>query len=186
VAPFPAGRPNPPLSIPGIGIAGYSSSQISGITEIVNEQGEALRLHFEAVVSWLPLSCQCRGGSWSSELRTKTFLGNPLCRGVDELCTKQLASRTELFVGCYLFKDAFMKSHSQRNRSYSLRGNNRLEKENMGLEKENFRQDMLLDYWTKQRSGVLAISDQSESVLVHYNELQPIAFRRSGGHGNGI
>jgi hypothetical protein len=55
VAPFPAGRPNPPLSIPGIGIAGYSSSQISGITEIVNEQGEALRLHFEAVVAAVEL-----------------------------------------------------------------------------------------------------------------------------------
>jgi hypothetical protein len=102
--------------------------------------------------------------------KINAFLKNPLCRGADELCTKQLESRKELLVDCQFFKDAFMKSHSEK--SELFRGNNRLEKENMRLEKENFRQDMPLDYWTKQRSGVLAISDQSESVLMHYNELQ--------------
>jgi hypothetical protein len=146
----------------------------------INEQGEALRLHFEAVVAAVELPVP-RG---KLENRIKTFLGNPLCRVVDELCTKQLESRKELFVGCQFFKDAFMKSHSEK--SELFRENNRLEKENMGLEKENFRQDVLLDYWTKQRSGVLAISDQSESVLMNALQRTPIAFRRSGGHGNDI
>jgi hypothetical protein len=40
------------------------------------------------------------------------------------------------------------------------------------LQKENVRLDCLLNYHSKERSGVLAISDQSESVLMHYNELQ--------------
>jgi hypothetical protein len=40
------------------------------------------------------------------------------------------------------------------------------------MQKENFRLDCLLNCHNKQRSGVLAISDQSNSVLMHYNELQ--------------
>ena len=49
------------------------------------------------------------------------------------------------------------------------------------LQKENFRLDCLLNYHNKERSGVLAISDQSNSVLMHYNELQS----RSVGRGIG-
>ena len=104
------------------------------------------------------------------KLRIKTFLGNPLCRGVDELCTKQLESRKLLFEDCQFFKDAFMKSHSEK--SELCMENIRLEKENNSLEKENFRLDCLLDYHSKERSAVLAISDQRESALMHYNELQ--------------
>jgi hypothetical protein len=33
-----------------LAIAAYSSSPLSDIIDIINEQGEALRLHFEAVV----------------------------------------------------------------------------------------------------------------------------------------
>jgi hypothetical protein len=43
--------------------------------------------------------------------RIKTFLGNPLCRGVVELCTKQLESRTMLFADMKSMKGAFMKSN---------------------------------------------------------------------------
>ena len=40
------------------------------------------------------------------------------------------------------------------------------------MQKENFRLDCLLNYHSKERSGVLAISDQRNSALMHYNELQ--------------
>jgi hypothetical protein len=40
------------------------------------------------------------------------------------------------------------------------------------LQKENFGLDCLLNYHSKERSGVLAISDQRNSALMHYNELQ--------------
>jgi hypothetical protein len=65
-------------------------SQISEIIDIItDEQGEALRLHFEAVVAAVELTVP-RG---KLKLRTKTFLGNPLCRGADELCTELLDTR---------------------------------------------------------------------------------------------
>jgi hypothetical protein len=75
-----------------------------------NEQGDALRLHFEAVVAAVELPVP-RG---KSKNRIKTFLGNPLCRGVDELCTKQLESpRCLLFAEMKVMKYAFMKSNSE-------------------------------------------------------------------------
>jgi hypothetical protein len=55
----------------------------------INEQGKALRLHFEAVVAAVELPVP-RG---ELKNRIKTFLGNPLCRGVDELCTELLDAR---------------------------------------------------------------------------------------------
>jgi hypothetical protein len=64
------------------------------VSSINAQQGEALRLHFEAVVAGVELAVP-RG---ELKNRIKTFLGNPLCRGVDELCTKQLESRQELLV----------------------------------------------------------------------------------------
>jgi hypothetical protein len=45
--------------------------------------------------------------------RIKTFLGNPLCRGVDDLRTKQLESRCLLFSEMKVMKGAFMKSNSE-------------------------------------------------------------------------
>jgi hypothetical protein len=53
-----------------------------------------------------------------------------------------------------------------------LRENLGLKKENARLEKENDRLDCLLDYHCRERSAVLAICDQRNSVLMHYNELQ--------------
>ena len=44
--------------------------------------------------------------------RIKTFLGNPLCRGADELCTKQLESCVKLLADVKFMKDALMKSNS--------------------------------------------------------------------------
>jgi hypothetical protein len=63
-----------------------------------------------------------------------------------------------------------MKSNSD-NLEY-LTENFELKKENDRLEKENFRLHCLLDYWSKQRSGVLALCEQRNSALMHYNELQ--------------
>jgi hypothetical protein len=75
--------------MPDIGdrwLCACSSSPISGVIDITNEQGEALRLHFEAVVAAVELPV-ARG---KLKPRIKTFLANPLCRGVDELCTQQV------------------------------------------------------------------------------------------------
>jgi len=104
------------------------------------------------------------------KLRIKTFLGNPLCRGVDELCTKQLKSRQLLFEDCKVFKDAFVKSHSEK--MELLTENFELTKENDRLKKENSRQDMLLFYYTQEKKAVMYMGEQRESALMHYNELQ--------------
>jgi hypothetical protein len=63
-----------------------------------------------------------------------------------------------------------MKSNSD-NLEY-LTENFELKKENDRLAKENSRLDCLLDYWSKHRSGVLAMCEQRNSALMHYNELQ--------------
>jgi hypothetical protein len=102
--------------------------------------------------------------------RINTFLKNPLCRGVDELCTKQLESRQLLFGEMKYMKDAFMESHSEK--MELLTENFSLKKENARLDKENDRLDCLLDYHSKERSRVVAICDQRNSALMHYNELQ--------------
>jgi hypothetical protein len=44
--------------------------------------------------------------------RINTFLRNPLSRGVDELCTRQLESRKMLFAELEEMKDALMASNS--------------------------------------------------------------------------
>jgi hypothetical protein len=49
----------------------------------------SLRLHFESVIAAVELPVP-RG---KLKNRTKTFWGNPLCRGVDELCTELLDAR---------------------------------------------------------------------------------------------
>ena len=89
---FPAGRSNPPLSFTNIGFSGCSRSPILVAIDSINQQGEALRLHFEAVVAAVELPVP-RG---KLKNRIKTFLGNPLCRGVDELCTELLNARDSL------------------------------------------------------------------------------------------
>jgi hypothetical protein len=67
-------------------IAGcYSSPVFLVITGSLNEQGDALRLHFESVIAAVELPV-ARG---KLKNRTKTFLANLLCRSVDELYKKQ-------------------------------------------------------------------------------------------------
>jgi hypothetical protein len=83
---FPAGRSNPPLSFTNLGFLACYISPISVIIGSINEQGAALRLHFEAVVAAVELPVP-RG---KLKNRIKAFLGSPLCRGVDDICTKQL------------------------------------------------------------------------------------------------
>ena len=104
------------------------------------------------------------------KLRIKTFLGNPLCRGVDELCTELADTRK----GCVLRLLDALKQHAD-----CLKENLELKTREIGrgdeiveMQKENFRLDCLLNYHSKERSAVLAISDQRESALMHYNELQ--------------
>jgi hypothetical protein len=63
-----------------------------------------------------------------------------------------------------------MASNSEERRL--LRGNCGLKTENDRLQKENCGLDCLLEYHREERSGVLAMCEQSESVLMHYNELQ--------------
>jgi hypothetical protein len=52
------------------------------------------------------------------------------------------------------------------------RENTGLKRENERLWKENDRLDELLDYYMEERSGVMAVGEQRNSVLMHYNELQ--------------
>jgi hypothetical protein len=42
----------------------------------------------------------------------------------------------------------------------------------MRLKKENSRQDMLLFYYTQEKKALMYLSEQRESALMHYNELQ--------------
>jgi hypothetical protein len=102
--------------------------------------------------------------------KINAFLKNPLCRGVDELCTKQLESRGKLLADVEFMKDALMKSNSE-NLEY-LTENFELKEENERLEKENSRQDMLLFYYTQEKMAWVHLGEQHESVLMHYNELQ--------------
>jgi hypothetical protein len=104
------------------------------------------------------------------ELRTKTFSGNSLCRGADELCTKQLEARCLLFAELKATKDAFMTSDSE---------NPELHRENIGLkteinrlQKENGKLDILLDCYMEEERVAVATCEQRNSVLMHYNELQ--------------
>jgi hypothetical protein len=85
--------------------------------------------------------------------RINTFLKNPLCRGVDELCTKQLELRCLLFAEMKAMKDALMTSDSE-NPGYR-RENIGLKKENERLKKENSRQDMRLFYYDTQEKMAL-------------------------------
>jgi hypothetical protein len=163
---FPLAARTPPLSFTNIGFPACSRSPVLVAIDSINEQGEALRLYFEAVVAAVELSVP-RG---KLKNRIKTFLGNPLCRGADELCTKQLETRQGLFVDCQFFKDALMKSNSE-NLEY-LAEKFELKEENDRLKKENSRQDMLLFYYTQEKKALLYLGEQRESVQMHYNELQ--------------
>jgi hypothetical protein len=105
--------------------------------------------------------------------RIKTFLGNPLCRGVDELCT-------ELLNACDGFV-AQMLENLERLREFFFREPGALElrrkefglkMENTRLKKETSRQDKLLCYYTQEKRALMYLREQREAVLMYYNELQ--------------
>jgi hypothetical protein len=53
-------------------------------TDSLDDQGEALKRHFNAVIA----ACELPVPRGELKNRIKTFLGNPLMRGVDGPCTK--------------------------------------------------------------------------------------------------
>jgi hypothetical protein len=104
--------------------------------------------------------------------RIKTFLGNPLCRGVDELCTELLNARDSLMASSF-------------DRAERLRGvlsqTTGLLRENLGLQKLNARPgkendkldlDLLVIFVSREIETQACQVLQSESVLMHYNEIQ--------------
>jgi hypothetical protein len=136
-------------------------------TGTINDQGDALRLRFEVVVAAVELPVP-RG---ELKNRIKTFLGNPLCRGVDELCTELLHARDG-------FVEDLVKENLERH-TVGLSDNLELRREDFGLKtennrlkKENDRPDCLLDYYMEERRVAVAMCEQRNSALMHYNELQ--------------
>jgi hypothetical protein len=81
---LPAGCSNPPLSIPDIGDRCLYRSPKSELIESLDGQGEALKRHFNAVIA----ACELPVPRGKLKNLIKTFCGDPLMRGVDELCTK--------------------------------------------------------------------------------------------------
>jgi hypothetical protein len=102
--------------------------------------------------------------------RIHTFLGNPLCRGVDELCTKQLESRCRLFAEMKMMKDDPMESNSENLELCSE--NFGLKTENDRLKKENNRLDCLLFYCSQKERGWWPSGDAARGSA---NALQRIA-----------
>jgi hypothetical protein len=107
----------------------------------MSRQGrEALRLHFEAVVAAVELPVP-RG---KLKNRIKTFLGNPLCRGADELCTELLDTRkgcvAQLLDHLKRFEVALTEDLELKRKDFGLKT------EIFELQKENFRLDCLLNY----------------------------------------
>jgi hypothetical protein len=105
--------------------------------------------------------------------RINTFLNNQLCRGVDELCTKQLESRDALFAKLTAMKEGVDSSHSQICIEV-------LEKEKaaaVALSKDLQRQNNRIE-WLQSISRRMYVRthksarEQHEGVMMHDNELQ--------------
>jgi hypothetical protein len=97
-------------------------------------------------------------------------LGNPLCRGVDEICTELLGARdgsvAQLLEHLKHLKRKCTENLELKTKEFGLKT------EINRLKKENDRLDCLLDCYMEERSGVMAVCQQQNSVLMHYNELQ--------------
>jgi hypothetical protein len=159
-------------------IAGYSSSPISEIINIINEQGDALRLHFESVIAAVELPVP-RG---KLKNRIKTFLGNPLCRGVDELCTELLNARGRLMASSLDRVERLRGILSQN--TELLRENIGLKKLNARLGKENDRLDLLVIFVSREIETQACQVGVAERECADALQRTPSAIRRSGGHGN--
>jgi hypothetical protein len=113
----PCGRACPlaaqtPLSFTNIyrvsgGLTDHLRSPRSETIDSLGDQGEALKRHFNAVIAAFDLSVP-RG-----ELKNtiKTFLGNPLCRGVDELCTKLDEECAKVIISMQGWESAINNGH---------------------------------------------------------------------------
>jgi hypothetical protein len=78
-------------------------------------------------------------------------LGNPLCRGVDELCTELLDTRkgcvAQLLDHLKRFEVALTEDLELKRKDFGLKT------EIFELQKENFRLDCLLNYHSKEEAG---------------------------------
>jgi hypothetical protein len=95
----------PPFTNPSFGnlvacVGPYNLPALA-IIQSPADQGLALRSHFEALIA----ACELSGPRSKLKNRINTFLNNQLCRGVDELCTKQLESRDALFANLTAMKE---------------------------------------------------------------------------------
>jgi hypothetical protein len=158
---LPAGETALPLAIIDIHQYRYLDHQHQNTIASINDQVEALGRNFEAVIAACELPVP--RDKLKNRIKTFLFLGNPRCRGVDELCTtNQLESRRLLFAELEEMKDDLMASNSHNLRLVSrLSETHRLEVGNRRL--EALERDML--------AGT-CLREQQESVLMHYNELQ--------------
>jgi hypothetical protein len=130
------------------------------------DQGLALRSHFEALIA----ACELSGPRGKLKNRINTFLNNQLCRGVDELCTKQLESRDALFTKLTAMKEDVDSSHSQievlkKEKAAAVA----LSKD---LQRQNNRLEWLQSYIEEDVRTHKSVREQHEGVLMHYNELQ--------------
>jgi hypothetical protein len=98
--------------------------------------------------------------------RIKTFLGSPLCRGADELRTKQLASRCSLFAEMEVLKGNFMDGvqfGDQRQWRELCRENFELKTDNDRLKRGNGRPEGLMFYMEGPVVANNRVREQQES-----------------------
>jgi hypothetical protein len=124
------------------------------------------RTRFEALIA----ACELSGPRGKLKNRINTFLNNQLCRGVDELCTKQLESRDALFTKLTAMKEDVDSSHSQievlkKEKAAAVA----LSKD---LQRQNNRLEWLQSYIEEDVRTHKSVREQHEGVLMHYNELQ--------------
>jgi len=160
----------PPFTNPSFGnlvacVGPYNLPALA-IIQSPADQGLALRSHFEALIA----ACELSGPRGKLKNRINTFLNNQLCRGVDELCTKQLESRDALFTKLTAMKEDVDSSHSQievlkKEKAAAVA----LSKD---LQRQNNRLEWLQSYIEEDVRTHKSVREQHEGVLMHYNELQ--------------
>jgi hypothetical protein len=142
------------------------SSPILVTIDSLNEQGDALGLHFESVIAAVELPV-ARG---KLKNKIKTFLANPLCRGVDELCTKQAGDFA--IVAVDLERTISEGTELYRKAGYVTDECLVLCKENRALLAENEGLEDLVELAVATNDRNNGVVRQYQSALMHYNELQ--------------
>jgi hypothetical protein len=102
--------------------------------------------------------------------RTKTFLVNPLCRGVDELCTKQAEDFAVVYVELQRYRSEELEPF--RNTDYVAEQCVVLCKENRALLAENEGLEGLVELAMAANDRNNGVIRQYQSALMYYNELQ--------------